>query len=334
MPTEHCGPYLRGKLRIVGAVLALILPFAAARAQTAAPIDTLRVDSDLVDLKVSVISLNPANGLPSLEQKDFVVLEDGEPQDISFFAAADAPFDLVLLLDLSGSTGGKIKLVRKSARKFVDAIRPIDRVAIVTFTDTLQVVSGFTLDRQQLYKAIDQIEKPSGGTNFWDALRFVVERMMAPGQSARRNAIVVMTDGVDNAMPDVFGDGSRTTFEQLLTLLQESEVMVLPIYLDTEKEEIKRHRAPSSTFSLARAQLAQIAATCGTLFYHAVELKDLDSVYQRVVRDLSTVYSIGYRPSNKTRDGRWRSVSVRLVERQDVAAHTRRGYYAKALSRE
>src|SRR5512133_3451748 len=66
-------------------------------------LDTIRVDSNLVDLKVSVISLGPQTSSVSLEQKDFQVFEDGLQQQISFFAAADTPFDLVLLIDLSGS---------------------------------------------------------------------------------------------------------------------------------------------------------------------------------------------------------------------------------------
>jgi len=141
---------------MVSILLALLLPLVDSTAQSSGdPSDTVRVDSDLVDLKVSIVTLNPVNGSPSLEQKDFLVLEDGEPQEITFFAAADASFDLVLLLDLSGSTGDKIKLVRKSARRFVNATRPLDRVAVVTFTDVPHVVSGLTLDRKQLNRAID-----------------------------------------------------------------------------------------------------------------------------------------------------------------------------------
>jgi Ca-activated chloride channel homolog len=334
MRTDRFAIIFHRALRIIIIIAsALALPLADSKAQSAGePTDTVRVDADLVDLKVSIVTLNPLSEAPSLAQKDFLVLEDGEPQEISFFAAADAPFDLVLLLDLSGSTGDKIKLMRKSAKRFVNAARPLDRVALVTFTDVPQVVSGLSLDRKQLNKAIDEIETPSGGTNFWDALHFVLERILASNQSSRRSAVVVMSDGVDNALPDVFGEGSRTTFDQLLARLQRSEVLVLPIYLDTEKEETRRHRAPSSTFSLAREQLTQIAATCGTLVYRAAKVKDLETVYERVIRDLSTVYSIGYRPSNKVRDGRWRSVAVKLIERQDVMAHTKSGYYAKALA--
>ncbi|MDQ6652561.1 MAG: VWA domain-containing protein [Acidobacteriota bacterium] len=197
--------------KIVTLLFSLLVP-AACLGQTADPTETIRVDSDLVDLKISVLSLNPQKALPDLQQKDFLVLEDGQPQEISFFAAADSPFDLVLLLDLSGSTNDKLKLIRSSARRFVEATRPIDRVSVVTFSDVPQVVCPLTRDRELLKHSIDDIEKPAGGTKFWDALGYVVGIFRASGNTLRRSAVVVMTDGVDNALPDVFGEGSRTSF--------------------------------------------------------------------------------------------------------------------------
>ena len=88
------------------------------------PVETIRIESDLVDLKVSVLGFTSDADVALLEQKDFQVLEDGLPQEISFFAAADAPFDLGLLLDVSGSTSSKLKLVRRSAKRFAEAARP------------------------------------------------------------------------------------------------------------------------------------------------------------------------------------------------------------------
>src|SRR6185503_20392228 len=117
---RHC----RNKL--IGVFIWLLLPIAGF-SQAPEPLETIRVESDLVDLKVNVVSMNPQSPSPELQQKDFRVLEDGRPQDIAFFAAAEAPFDLVLLLDLSGSSKDKLKLIRQSARRFVDATRPTDR---------------------------------------------------------------------------------------------------------------------------------------------------------------------------------------------------------------
>ncbi|HEV7743716.1 MAG TPA: VWA domain-containing protein [Pyrinomonadaceae bacterium] len=319
-----------GRIRILSLLFSLLIPVVCL-AQTPDQIETIRVESDLVDLKVSVVSLNSQTPATELQQKDFVVLEDGAPQDIAFFAAADTPFDLVLLLDLSGSTNDKLKLIRRSAKRFVEATRPIDRVSVVTFTDVAEVVCPLTEDRKLLRNSIDHIEKPLGGTRFWDSLRYVLAIFKASGNSMRRSAIVVMTDGVDNALPDVFGEGSQTSFDELLRLTQASETLVFPIYLDTEEKVFKKNRTPHSAFALAREQLGQLALVSGTRFYRADKLKDLDNVYEQVIGDLGRIYSIGYRPSNALRDGKWRSVTVQIHDRQDIVARTKQGYFSKNM---
>ena len=317
----------RNRFFVTAGVALCLLIAGFVRAQD--PIETIRIESDLVDLKVSVLGAAPTTTMmPMLQQKDFVVMEDGSPQEISFFAAADAPFDLVLLLDLSGSNSKKLKMIRNSAKRFIEATRPTDRVAIVSFTDRPALYSAFTLDRNKLKKSIDQMDDAYGGTNFWDSLDWVI-KVLVPQGSGRRNAIVVMTDGVDNALPGVYGDGSAIGFNALLENIRNSESIVFPIYLDTEAENVKTHGYSREAYALAREQLALIATACATPMYRAAKLSDLDKVYEQVVRDLSMVYSIGYRPSNKTLDGKWRSVEVRLLEHPDLLARTKRGYYAK-----
>jgi VWFA-related protein len=294
-------------------------------------VETIRIDSDLVDLKVSVLGFAPNATAPLLEQKDFRILEDGVAQEITFFAAADAPFDLVLLLDLSGSNSKNLKMIRNSAKRFVDAARDVDRIALVTFTDRPALYSTFTLDRRKLKKSIDDMDEAIGGTNFWDSLDYVLRDLIGGGGGLRRSAVVVMTDGIDNALPDVPGPGSRTPFEKLLESIRQSESIIFPIYLDTEEENVKRYHVPRTAYAQAREQLGQLALLCGTTLYRAAKLSDLDRVYAQVVRDLSTVYSIGYRPSNKSLDGRWRAVEVLLNNRSDLFARTKRGYYAKLV---
>src|SRR5713226_4772583 len=124
------------------------------------PVETVRIDTELVNLNVSVLSRSVSQPTASLQQAEFAVFENGAPQEISFFASAETPFDLVLLLDLSGSTADKIGLIRKSSKRFVDAARPADRIAVVTFTSDVQVVSLLTTDRDGLKKSIDRIQKP------------------------------------------------------------------------------------------------------------------------------------------------------------------------------
>ena len=301
---------------------------AQASDETVNSVDRIRVDSDLVDLKVSVLNRTKEADPTRLQRHDFVVLEDGAPQEIAFFESADAPFDLVLLLDLSGSAERKLSLIRRSAKRFVDAARPVDRIAVVTFTNVPRVVSGLTTDRKELKRLIDRIETPEGGTNLWDALKFVLDSLLTNGDGARRQAVVLMSDGVDNALPDVYGEGSRITFAELLDLLRRTDALVFPVYLDTESEEVKRRRTPRSAYEIARRQLDSLAEASGTVKYSADKLKDLDQVYQQVIQDLSTVYSIGYRPTNASKDGKWRSVRVRIPQRQDLLPRARSGYFA------
>src|SRR6266550_1793002 len=315
---------------IFGLLICLLIPLTCL-SQTPGPLETIRVDSDLVDLKVSILNLNSQTPSPELQQRDFLVLEDGKPQDISFFAAADSPFDLVLLLDLSGSTRDKLKLIRKSAKRFIDETRPMDRVSVVTFTDMVQVICPLTHDRKLLRDSIDDIESPVGGTKFWDSLHYILAILNASNNSLRRSAVVVMTDGVDNALPDVLGPGSQTSFEELLQVVRVEETIVFPIYLDTEKEGLRRHSISRNVYAIARDQLAQLAEASGSRLYHANELKDLDDVYKQVIGDLGRIYSIGYRPSNTLRDGKWRSVSVQIQDRRDVMARTKQGYYSRSL---
>jgi VWFA-related protein len=314
--------------RLSVCVLLLFALASHAAAQTTEPVEeTITIDTGLVDLNVSVFSRNTKTPVGDLQQKDFVVLENGEPEEISFFASASTPFDLVLLLDLSGSTADKLDLIKKSAKRFVEAARPTDRIGIVTFTNAPQLVSGLTSDRDALFERIKKIEKPRGGTNFWDALYYVLKAML--GQASRRSAVIAMTDGVDNALPGVAGDGSAVSFEELLEAVRQSDTIVLPVYLDTEREMLKERRATEISYLYARRELAQLAAESGSIVYQARKLEDLKGIYEQVIRDLGTVYSIGYRPKNTERNGSWRNVTVQLVGRPDLAARTKRGYYAK-----
>jgi VWFA-related protein len=320
---------------LITALSASLLPVSAQAddpppaVQTADETETVRVETELVDLNVSVFSRERGRAVGQLQQKDFEVFENGAPEEITFFASASTPFDLVLLIDLSGSTSDKLDLVRKSARRFVEAARPVDRISIVTFTDAAHVVAPLMSDHDELIRRIKKIKKPNGGTNFWDALGYVLTHVLSGSRGVRRSAVVCMTDGVDNALPDVPGDGSQTSFAALMEIVRRSGSIVLPIYLDTEEEMVREGRALPQAYFLARHQLLILADESGGIFYQAREVEDLKGVYEQVMNDLSTVYSIGYRPANRQRDGSWRSVSVRLAGRPDLWARTKRGYYAK-----
>ena len=103
--------------------------------------DIIRVDSQLVTLNMSVVDRNTNRGLVGLTKSDFRLFENGTEQQILQFESSAAPFDLLLLIDLSGSTREKVALIRAAALRFINAARPFDRIGVVTFAGKPTVIS-------------------------------------------------------------------------------------------------------------------------------------------------------------------------------------------------
>lgn len=288
--------------------------------------EVVRVDTNLVSLNVSVYSNKLRTHISSLTQKDFAISEDGHEETITFFATTDVPFDLVLLIDLSGSTSGKRKLIRLSTQRFIDATRPSDRLAVVTFSSTTDVISPLTDDRAKLLQSINAIGDEVGASHVWDALKFTLDKVLGPKTFARRRAVVFMTDGVDNALASG-QSGSRMNFADLLETVRHNDTLIIPIFLDTEGEEYPDSNA-RRLYESARKTLALLADESGGLYYKAKKIEDLDGVYSQVLEDLGKVYSLGYKPTNDKRDGKWRTVKIQLANLPDLSARTRPGYYA------
>lgn len=292
--------------------------------------EVVRVDTNLVSLNVSVFSNTLKTHIGTLGQKDFSVSEDGQEQAITYFATTDVPFDLVLLIDLSGSTARKRKLIRESTQRFIQATRASDRVAIVTFSTTTNVVSPLTGDRAALVTSSSLIGEEVGWSHVWDALKFTLDKVMGPKTLERRRAVVFMTDGVDNALPGGPGVGMRgstISFSDLLEVVRRNDTLIIPIYLDTENDEYS-NSFTERKYENARKTLALLADESGGLYYKAKKIEDLEGVYGQVIEDLGKVYSLGYKPTNDKRDGRWRTVKIQLPHRPDLSARTRPGYYA------
>jgi VWFA-related protein len=290
----------------------------------AAEDEVIRVVSNLVSLNVSVHSSRFGDHVGTLEEKDFAVFEDGQEETVTFFAATDVPFDLVLLIDLSGSTSSKRDLIRQTTRSFIEAARPNDRLAIVTFSDTEKIISTLTSDRKQLFESLEKIEG-TGGSNVWDALKFTLDNVIGPRTLERRRAIVMMTDGVDGALTGFDRWGSKIEFADLLESVRRDDTLVVPIYLDSERDDLPSRRV----FASARRTLELLAEESGGLYYKARKIEDLSGVYDQVIEDLGKVYSLGYKPTNDRRDGSWRTVNIRILNRPDLITRARPGYYAK-----
>lgn len=291
------------------------------------PSDVITTETTLVNLNVSVFNNKLQTFVGELKQEDFRVVEDGKEQTITYFASTDVPFDLVLLIDLSGSTLEKRDLIKTSTLNFIDAARPNDRVAIVTFSNDPKIVSPLTLDRAQLRASVENMDG-KGGSHVWDAVKFALDSVVGPKNLERRRAIVLMSDGADGALAQAGSQrGSTITFADLLEQVRQTDVLIVPIYLDTEFN--MGNPFIEGEYENARRTLKLMADESGGSYYKARKLEDLKGVYDQVINDLGKVYSLGYKPSNPTRDGSWRNVQISIANRPELITRARPGYYAQ-----
>ena len=291
--------------------------------------DVIRVDSQLVTLNVSVIDRSTSRGLAGLVQSDFQLFEDGQEQRIVQFDSSSAPFDLVLLIDLSGSTKEVVKLIRAAALRFVNAARPADRIAVITFAGSSSIVSGLTADRDLLRQRIETIDTARGDTKLYDAINFTMSQIKKDANNARRAAIVVMSDGLDGTIPGISGQvGSQNSYQETLRNVQEFDGVLYTLWLNTEYEAMSPLDTQPEAFDMGHDRMKEMAETGGGVFYPVERLNDLAGAYEQVVADLGTVYSLAYRPSNSARDGHWRAIRIG-ISRSNAVARGKRGYYAK-----
>lgn len=298
-------------------------------------VDDAKASADAIKLETRLVSLNvkvsDASGktLPALRKDDFVVYEDGVPQELFYFEQVNAPLNIVLLLDLSGSTKDKMKFIKKAAQRFVDSLKPDDNIAVAAFTRRFFVISNFTTNHKQLKDRIDDIKNRNSGTAYYDAMWATLNLLDEAG--AKRKAVVVMTDGVDNSLDhkDDSDYDPKHPFEALLERVVEADATIYPIYLDTEYETLGKHgRSGHDAYATARKQLEALAEQTGATMFKAERAEDLEGVYKQVAAELHSLYSMAYTPATVRNDGRWRGISVAL-NLPGVKVRTKRGYYAK-----
>lgn len=290
--------------------------------------DVVRVDTEVVTLNVSVIDRGTNRGLTGLTQADFKIYEDGIEQRIGHFESNAAPFNLVLLIDLSGSTRDKVKLIRAAAQRFVDAARPADSIAVITFASAPLLVVPLTNDRQTLRQRIASIETQAGDTKLYDSLGYAMNDALKDAAGSRRTAIVVMSDGLDGTLPSVHGDGSALSYAEILGQVREFDGVLYTLWVNTEYESLSDKDTQPEDFDAGHDRMEELAEAGGGLFYEVDKLEDLAGAYERVIADIGTVYSLSYHPANNLRDGKWRAIRIRVAQ-PNAVARSKRGYYAK-----
>ncbi|MBX7060111.1 MAG: VWA domain-containing protein [Pyrinomonadaceae bacterium] len=229
-----------------------------------------------------------------LNASDFVVTESGEQRPIVKVERSDAPFNLVLLLDVSGSVENYITFIRKAARAFIETVEKKDRIAIIVFNDDVKVLSGFTTDKEHLSETLDSFEA-GGGTAFYDALAYTVADVLRP-MKGERTAIVILSDGEDNR--------SFLAFDSLLGSIQESGAMIYPLFVPTgliqeemlgKKDIDPMRKRYMSLTKRSEGEGEKLAKISGGVFFPISRLAQINTAYEDIVKQLRGAYSITFR---------------------------------------
>ena len=235
---------------------------------------------------------------------------------VTSVSPANEPFNLVLLLDVSGSVEERIEFIRKAARDFLSTASPQDRIAIISFRDDIQVISEFSTDRGLLSKKLDEIDA-GGATALYDSVAYVLSTTLRRLRG-ERTAIVILSDGDDNK--------SFIPLPALVEATIESGVLIYPLYVPSglipessvAKPEITIDPLRSRYLTLttrAEEDGRKLAIASGGVYYPIHRLEDLQRAYDDVVGQLRTAYTITYTSNSSPTQRR-----VRVRANRDGAA--------------
>ncbi len=317
----------------------------AASVSAQQPDEVITTDTSLVQLNVGVVD-KQGNAVTSLSRNDFVIYEDGVRRPILSFEPTDAPFSLVLMLDMSGSTVNFRQQIRSAALRFLDALTPEDRVAVVEFNGKgVKSLLGFSTDRRRIAYAITDLATGAGETPLYDALKFSLKELAHEGK--RRKAVIVLTDGLDTQVRNgdraIVAKASEAevstaikpeTSSQVVAVLNQADregVTIFPLALPSGDPKRLPLPDPAITamYGAARTRLQLLADRTGGRMHEIRRLDDLARLYAQVAADLRTLYTIAYQPPNPgSHDGKWRQIRVDIA-RTDLVASTKPGYYAR-----
>ena len=253
-----------------------------------------RVTPLLMRVNASVTDYH-GRAIAGMQLADFAVYEDGAERKIVNVTPATEPFNLLLLLDVSGSVEERIDFIRKAARDFLNTASPQDRISIISFREDIQIISGFSTDRSMLSKKLDDIGA-GGATALYDALGYILSDTLKPLRG-ERTAIVILSDGDDNK--------SFVPFPAIIEATSESGALIYPLYVPSGLIPESSVPQPSITVDPLRTRYLTIttraaeegqklATASGGVFYSIKRLEDLQKAYDDVVAQLRTAYTITY----------------------------------------
>ncbi len=347
---------MRGKSRKALIVIVATLAFTALLSAQIAPVYQVILGVDPVQLDVAVTDRGKAT--PNLSREDFIVLEDGQPQEIRDFETVGMPYSILLMVDRSGRDEKSEwpKFVISSVDLFLRNLRGPDRLAVAAFDDRVAVLIDWRPTRNGFVQKV-MLRKSSQPTKFFEAVNWASEEMEflatagAPGQPGRlkgRRGVIVFTDGRDMDMyPEYLSENGRhvpdpqyrvpasvdARFNKSRQTLQQGQVPFYFVAVDTDRQLSEK----SATAKLVgwvrflqevRTRIEQLASASGGRAVFPRELEDLLPFYDQIQRDLGSGYHITYNPQ-RPGDGKMRHIEVRLRNSDLQVYQSRESYFAR-----
>jgi Ca-activated chloride channel homolog len=329
-------------MRYLKVFIFVLIVFSGVLTAAAQQDDPIKIDTSIVRLNVGVVDQR-GRAITNLRKEDFTVYEDDVKQPISNFEPTVAPFSVVMILDMSGSTLGFRETIRMSAFRFIDALAPDDRVAVIEFYDKVNLRNDFTTDRKVIANSIN-VANGRGKTQLYKALEMAMQKLAREGK--RRKAVIVLTDGIDTSLQDkdrdflvkVSGGDIATaikpemndTLNRVLNQADAQGITVYPLALPTGDPAKLADPTPVqiAMFQAARTRLQILADRTGGTYNAINRLEEMGRLYAQIAAELHVLYTVEYQPLNDKRDGNFRNIKIE-VSNPTLIAKTRKGYYAK-----
>lgn len=303
-PCTKCFP-----LRLFPLILLLTFLLAPSRTLKSQDDDeVVRVNTDLVVLNVTVVDAQ-GKYVHGLRRADFKVFEDGREQTITSFSTEETPFAAAVLLDTSGSMEQRVTLARSAAIRFLDGLRSDDVAAVYRFDSEIEQVQDYSPSRD-LAPVVFGI-RAKGITVLNDAILRAAQDLSQ--RAEKRRAIVVLSDGADTQ--------SRSSQEKALSNAIAASATIYTVDMgSTNGPRVQKTQ-------MAATALKNYAFKSGGRYVSTPGGQALRDAFASIVEELSNQYTIAYQPTNRARDGRFRTIAVQL-KRTDLTTRTRKGYRA------
>ena len=272
------------------------------------------VNTDLITLTVTVTDTY-GRYVSGLNKNAFNILEDKQPQEITFFSDDDAPVSVGVIFDVSGSMGGdKIKKAREALSKFIQTSHNADEYFLIAFNSRAQLLLDKTRDGNAVLDKLTFVQT-RGNTALYDACYLGVEKVQRGAHPKR--ALLLISDGQDN--------NSRYSFNELRRLLKESDVVLYGVGI------LSGGDAGSSLGMEGQGILDELANVSGGKAFFPRSDVEMDDIFEQIALELRHQYSIGYKPTNFTNDSKWHRIKVKVTPPRGLPrlfVRSKEGYYA------